>query len=469
MTNSRFAAAAEADRSNRDDRDRGPPPVANSRFAAAADADRPAFRDDRGPPPVANSRFAAAADADRPAFRDDRGPPPVANSRFAAAAMASEEDNHDRDARRQERDSFYNRGDDRNDNRGALQQNSRFAAAAAMDEDYVDRDERQRRMEQDRFEQDNRGHDDRGGGGGRYGGRDDDRGGGGGGGGRYGGRDDDRGGDRAGGRFGGAREDHGRRDGGGRDFPDRPASQYESGPRRSRVDDLLKPKAPVVADNILKAPDIAKLDPTHADNVLVMPTKALSKDAKEAAVEKPIKAEPVVEKEEPAAPVVDAAAQAEFLDEFASAKKLGDDLKSWCDERRVQLPSVKKLVFQMLTEREKLNPDPDCSWAEPSKFGAALLSLVGDDIVNQMQVLWGIQMYCDKLGFPKLNDEYVVQSMFRAMYKFDLAEADAFMEWKEDESDDHEQGKMKAVIQTVDWFNWLEEDDEEEEYEENEE
>ena len=74
-----------------------------------------------------------------------------------------------------------------------------------------------------------------------------------------------------------------------------------------------------------------------------------------------------------------------------------------------------------------------------------------------------VPKYCDDIGFPKLNDEYVVQAMFRAMYKYDLAEAEAFTEWKEFDSPDHEQGKMKAIIQTVDWFNWLEEDDEDDE------
>ena len=70
--------------------------------------------------------------------------------------------------------------------------------------------------------------------------------------------------------------------------------------------------------------------------------------------------------------------------------------------------------------------------------------------------------------YSKLNDEYVIQAMFRAMYKYDLAADDAFLMWKEDESDDHAGGKLNAVIQTVDWFNWLEEDDEddEEDYEE---
>lgn len=59
--------------------------------------------------------------------------------------------------------------------------------------------------------------------------------------------------------------------------------------------------------------------------------------------------------------------------------------------------------------------------------------------------------------------------MFRAMYKYDLAADEAFLEWKEDDSEEHSGGKLKAVIQTVDWFNWLEEEDEEEEeYEEEE-
>ena len=54
------------------------------------------------------------------------------------------------------------------------------------------------------------------------------------------------------------------------------------------------------------------------------------------------------------------------------------------------------------------------------------------------------------------------------MYKFDLAGDEAFMMWKEDESPEHEAGKLNAVIQTVDWFNWLEEEEEEEEDDEEE-
>jgi hypothetical protein len=165
-----------------------------------------------------------------------------------------------------------------------------------------------------------------------------------------------------------------------------------------------------------------------------------------------------------------AEAEGKLLDEFISGNKLGEDLSQWCADQGSVLPTVEKLIFHLLSEKELKNPDPECAWAEPEKFGTALLSLVEDNAEGQMQVLWAIQKYCDTQGFPKINDEYLVQSMFRAMYKYDLAEPGAFDEWKEDESEENSQGKMKAVIQTMDWFNWLEEDDEsdEEEYEEEE-
>ena len=215
-------------------------------------------------------------------------------------------------------------------------------------------------------------------------------------------------------------------------------------------------------ENILQVPSKAQQDNVlappskeHADNFLKPPPKS-KKEEKEEPKKTP---EPV-----PAAPAVDvskAVDDSQVITEFISGDRLGEDLKSWVSGQVV--PSVEKLVFTLLTEKEKLNPDVECGWADPSKYGAALVSLVEEDLLKQVDILFAIQKYCDKLGFPKLNNEYVVQAMFRAMYKFDLAEDEAFSMWKEDESDEHGAGKVNAVIQTVDWFNWLEEDDEEEE------
>lgn len=456
VTNSRFAAAAEADRSysnNRsdlyDNRDRGPPPIANSRFAAAAEADRDRSYNrndaDRGPPPVANSRFAAAAEADRDRTYNreknnermddrDRGPPPIANSRFAAAAEA------DRDYSRGHDDFDGGRGD-----RGPpLQANSRFAAAAEADRDrgynrdghsgMMDRDRGPPPVANSRFaaaaEADrdyNRDRDD------CNGGRGD----------RQNNRDyyDDRRG------YDGGRGDR---------FDESPRYQHqEKQPHKSSVADLLKPKARPMEDNILKVPS-----KQQSANFLSPP----SKERDENIVGPSSKAKPVTEsKPVKSAPpgVVDHSA---VLAEFVSGNTLGSDLKIWLQAQAV-VPSVEKLVFHLLTETEKSSPDLECAWAEPNKYGTVLLSLVEDDLIKQMEVLFAIQKYCDRIGMPKLNDEYVVQAMFRSMYKYDLADDETFSLWKEDESPEHETGKLKAVIQTIDWFNWLEED-EEEDYEE---
>ncbi len=442
IANSRFAAAAEADRSsnNRDrddyDRsDRGPPPVANSRFAAAADADRSSKtrddydRNDRGPPPIANSRFAAAAEADRSSRqdygRDDRGPPPVANSRFAAAAARAEEE----DGYRQDRDGSRFGG--RNDGpRGPpLPQNSRFAAAVASDPDYVERSDRER-------QNNDRGGDD------RFGGRDE-----------YDRRDGRDGyGRRGGGGRGDRYDDEGRGGYGGDRFEEEPPKQQDT---KSSVADLLKPKARPLEENILKVPtkeqsnNILKL--ANPDNDPKPPSNATSKESRE-------KKAAIVPQPTPAASVPD---DSEVLAEFVNGKRLGDDLKIWLEGQPV--PSVERLVFHLLTVTEKLNPNVECPWAEPDKYGAALASLVEEDLLKQMEVLFAVQKYCDTLGMPKLDDEYVIQSMFRAMYKYDLAQDEAFAMWKEDESAEHEAGKLKAVVQTVDWFNWLEQDDDDEE------
>jgi len=459
VANSRFAAAAEADKDynyNREknvdrlsDRDRGPPPVANSRFAAAAEADSDynynreknvdRFSDrDRGPPPVANSRFAAAAEADsdynynreknvdRLSDRD-RGPPPVANSRFAAAAEADRDYGRDRDdfnggrgdrgpppqensrfaaAAEADRDTGYNRDgnngkmDDR-DRGPPPVANSRFAAAALADRDYSrdrDRDDfNGGRGDRDFYNDDRRGYD--------------------------GGRGD---------RF-------------------NESSQYqhqEKQPQKSSVADLLKPKARPMEENILKVPTKEQSANFLTDNT----TRSLRSKAKPVADPKPVKNTLVKP-----TPVVDHSA---FFADFVSGNKLGNDLKTWIEAQPAK-PSVETLVFNLLMETEKSSPDMQCAWAEPDNYGTVLLSLVEDDLLKQMEVLFAIQKYCDKIGMPKLNDEYVVQAMFRSMYKYDLADDESFSLWKEDESPEHETGKLKSVIQTVDWFNWLEEDDEE--------
>ncbi len=476
------------DNDNHSSNNMGPPPTVNSRFAAAAEADRSVPRDHEqdaaGPPPmVANSRFSAAADAyredkmARDMERAERGPPPqVTNSRFAAAAM-----DYERESEQQRVDRFDRRGSDEGGDRGGgrghfgrdaggpppIPQNSRFAAALEADADYVPaemRNQRDNERGDDRF---GRGAGDDG---------DDRRGGGrgfgmGGGGSRF-----DRGGSGVG-RYG-----DNRRNGDEIQLPSGPS--WKQAPVE---DNAFPPLNKGNVSNILapKARDEAVLPPVTAPLTLPGEDEEAAKARLEAArLEKEAKAAAEKEAAERAAAEAAAAeekrkeeearikaAESGLLDEFVSGHKLGAELQQWCADQGAVLPSVEKLIFHLLCEKEQKNPDPECGWAQQEKYGAALLSLVEDKAYEQMQVLWAIQKYCDTQGFPKINDEYLVQAMFRAMYKHDLAEAGAFDEWKEDESEENMVGKTKAVIQTMDWFNWLEEDDasEEEEYEEEEE
>jgi len=160
--------------------------------------------------------------------------------------------------------------------------------------------------------------------------------------------------------------------------------------------------------------------------------------------------------------------EGDLLMTFGSGEILGKELAQWCSDQGPLLPSIDKLILSVLDRKHDSEPDSECKWADPSNFGNAILSLVEGNTSRQVQVLRGVQKYCYMQDFPKINGEYLVQAMFRSIYKFNLADLEAFYKWKDDESEEHSQGKTKTIIQTVGWFNWLEEEeDKEEDYDEN--
>jgi hypothetical protein len=440
-------------RSDRSDH-RGPPPVVNERFARMAleekekEAQRMQERDNRreergampprssSPPPplVANSRFAKVMEADStylpPEERERRdrermedrdgdlersgdgggrfanmGPPPVQNSRFAAAAAEMEVEREREGQEREERNAMRGPPMDRNMGPPPTM-NSRFAAAA---EDHaVERERETQEREERRGSRFGDRGDDRmgggmGGGGGRYG---DDRMGGGGGGGRYG---DDRmgGGGGGGGRYGddrmggGGGGRYGDRMGGGRFGRSGGADEF---PTKNRAN------APIIAPEMPKHLQPKKepesiLPPVEAP--LALPgedeeaAKARIEKKKREAEEKKMaeqkaSEEAAAKKAEEERAAAEAAAKAaslesDLLSAFASGERRGDELKGWCLEQGVLLPSVQKLVFSLLMHLEKKHPNPECLWAESDQYGAALVSLVEDNTLAQMQVLWGIQ------------------------------------------------------------------------------
>ena len=491
----------------------GPPPVqSNSRFAAAAAdfeaerSNRERQRDERGPPPVhANSRFGVfAADNDRQNDArdrerndmDQRGPPPVqTNSRFGAFAADTQRENevqnrdrgeHGRfDRRREDGNSdggnrFGGRGDGRasgggfgtHDNAGPPPVvSSRFMNLVSDDETYVSAEQRNQVNEREhnsgmfggqqddrdgaRFDRHDRGDNRRNGGGGYS----NDRGGG-----RF---NNDQSGGRHGGQLElptGPRRDH---------DPANEDSYFPTQADKSKLNGVLAPKP---REEVVLPPVEAPLTLPGEDDAAAKARleKKRREEAEKAAAEQKAAEEMAAALVAAEKEVADKAAKAatlesKLLKEFVSGSKLGEELQAWCSEHASVLPTVEKLIFHLLSTNESKKPDPECSWSESDNYGTALLSLVEDDAEAQMQVLWAIQKYCDTLGFPKSDDEYLVQVMFRNMYKHDLAEPGAFDLWKDDESEENSKGKMKAVIQTMDWFNWLEEDDEEEDDEEDDE
>lgn len=518
--NSRAAAFGDApsyrsqqyrrDEERRDRRSNAPPPsVANSRFSRLAEDDnRDSYRENnsserrdrdsyrsRGPPPQqTSSRFAMAAkefESERELDPPPRAAPKIQNSRFSAAARQFENEREEYETARAARPPPPR-----------VQTNSRFALAAAADEEdrrayEAERQARQREREE-RFGSRNNDYSDRGSegppprGNNRWGNVERDSLGGGGG-------FNDRGG---GGRYN-DRFSNNRRGGGGFDDnePHLPRFPGDRGPgRRSNRFDNSEPSLPrfpgdngqsssssVVNKALLPKKKVEKVILPPVSAPLALPgedeeaarariEKKKADEAERKKREEEEAARLLREKEEAERKAAEAAQKAleaedDILAEFGSGKLLGDELAAWCKEKSDAnlLPSVEKLVFFYLREKENNNPDSDCKWAAKPQYGAALLSLVEDDVLRQTEVLWAIQRYCDWMGFPKkgTTNEYLVQSMFMAMYKYDLAEAEAYDYWKEDESDEHEVGKQKTLVQTIDWFNWLEEDDEEE-YEDEE-
>lgn len=325
--------------------------------------------------------------------------------------------------------------------------NSRFAAFAA--EEAIER-ERENREREERRAQRQQEYEERTGGqgGGRYGER-------------YG---DDRG---PGGRFGGRSDRNSGDDG----FPSLMNNKTEF--IKPELPKHLQPKKepepvlpPVAAPLTLPGEDeetakarIEKKKREEEEKKL-----AEQKAAEEAAAKKAAEEAAAADEAKKAAEV-----EGDLLATFVNGGKSGDDLKVWCEEQGAILPSVEKLVYALLSEKEKAEPNPECLWAESGNYGTALVSLVEDNLSAMMEVLFAIQRFCVDIGFPKINGEALIQAMFRAMYKFDLADEEAFSEWKDDESPEREDGKGKTIIQTMDWFNWLEEDDDDEDEEEYEE
>jgi len=428
---------SDNDHHRRNDRlSSGPPPLQDSRFRRAAESDEQHSNretpvspptDNLGPPPkIQNSRFAAAAkgfEADKeiemrergerrndmgrpPSSSEELGPPPLpTNSRFAAAAEEYEVEKERENSERDDRRGGNRFGDDRGGDRG-------FGDNGRGD----DRGFGGRGRSDDRGFGGDRGGD-RGGGGGFGGDRGGDRGGGGG----FGGN---RGGDRSGGSgFGGggnrfSQVDHSslNRDDGNNNSRNSSHDNFSSlGKNRTDLTPPILPKhlqpqkkkEPILP--AVSAPLTLPGEDEEAARVRIE-NKRREEDEKALAAKRSEEEASLRHKEEEEAEVEKRAKAAEvetdLLDSFSSGKRLGSDLAQWCTDQGAILPSVEKIVFHLLTSmtsKEFASPDAECLWAEDKQYGNALVSLVDDNLLLQMQVLFSVQRYCHDQGFPNLT------------------------------------------------------------------
>lgn len=115
-----------------------------------------------------------------------------------------------------------------------------------------------------------------------------------------------------------------------------------------------------------------------------------------------------------------------------------------------------------------VNNEDNFSWLEDNEYGLGLKYLVKDKTDKQHAIINVLVTHLDKLKFPKVNNTYLIVILFNKLISKEIVEIDILLEWK-DTSDDCS-GKMKAIVQTSEWFlnllTLLEESEEETEMDE---
>lgn len=114
-----------------------------------------------------------------------------------------------------------------------------------------------------------------------------------------------------------------------------------------------------------------------------------------------------------------------------------------------------------------LSPEQAASldWLNGKQYGGVIKNLLKGKSSEQKEAVFVVQAYCDSKGYPKVEGDPLIQSLFHAMFDKSLVDEDALLGWRDD---DREVGnKRRALVQTTQFFTWLEEEEDEEEEEED--
>lgn len=158
-----------------------------------------------------------------------------------------------------------------------------------------------------------------------------------------------------------------------------------------------------------------------------------------------------------AAIAADMAAQKAVKDALSSGLK-GDALAKHIAGMEKK-PTGSALLTSILAQLEdKLN----LKWCKADEYGAALKSLLENNVKNQVTALYAVQSHCHNIKFPKIDvkgtSRYFIEIVFQMLYQADIIEHAGFMSWLDDENDDVP-GKTNAIVQTTSFISFLQEAD----------
>merc|ERR1712232_129732 len=215
----------------------------------------------------------------------------------------------------------------------------------------------------------------------------------------------------------------------------------------SRKEESFPPLAPPPTDPA-PAPQQQASTAKHAQEKDAPNEKSKEKEETEKAVELKRIQKEEEEKKRQAEELQKQKEDEELLLKFLSLKD--NELLDFCKDNESTLGNQIETLTNSLFKEHK-----DASWTSTHKSALQYL-IPPNDMSKQLDVLFAIQKYCHSINFPKENDKNAIHTYFELMLSEDIVSYESFFDWKDDERKAHEKGKMKAIIQTMDWFQFLE-------------
>lgn len=122
-------------------------------------------------------------------------------------------------------------------------------------------------------------------------------------------------------------------------------------------------------------------------------------------------------------------------------------------------PSGAALTAVVLSNLE----DPfSLKWCTKTEYGLAVRTMLGGDFKLQQATLHALQFHANTLKFPKIMVKEkkcsLIEMLFKHMYSHEIVDTAGFQMWAED--DDESNGKIDAIVQTTNFFQFLQEEEE---------